>query len=86
MIKVRSDQERSVYVDLKKRPGVRDVYRLFGEYNFFLVMHADGKNGLGKMLSLIKEEESVIKTGPVLFSVDSDFEKITEPNSVLAFG
>jgi hypothetical protein len=86
MIKVRSGQERSVYADLKKRPGVRDVYRLFGEYNFFLVMQADGKNGLGQMLSLIKEEESVIKTGPVLFTVDSDFEKIAEPNSVPAFG
>ncbi len=86
MIKVRSGQERSVYANLKKRPGVRDVYRLFGEYNFFLVMHADGKKGLGQMLSRIKEEESVIETGPVLFTVDSDFEKITEPNSVRAFG
>jgi hypothetical protein len=32
MIKVRSDKEISVYADLKKRPEVRDVYRLFGEY------------------------------------------------------
>ena len=43
MIKVRSDKERSVYADLKKRPEVRDVYRLFGEYDFFLVMQADGE-------------------------------------------
>ena len=45
MIKVRSDKERSVYADLKKRPEVRDVYRLFGEYDFFLVMQADGEKG-----------------------------------------
>ena len=39
------------------------------------------------MLSQIKEGENVIKTGPVLFTVvDSDFEKITEANSVTVFG
>ena len=89
MIKVRSGQERSVYADLQKRPEVRDVYRLFGEYNFFLVMQADGKKGLGQMLSQIKEGENVIKAGPVLFTVDSDFGdfgKIIEANSVIAFG
>ena len=87
MIKVRSDKERSVYADLKKRPEVRDVYRLFGEYDFFLVMQADGKKRLGQMLSQIQEGENVIKTGPVFFTVvDSDFEKITEVNSVTLFG
>jgi DNA-binding Lrp family transcriptional regulator len=87
MIKVRSDKERSVYADLKKRPEVRDVYRLFGEYDFFLVMQADGEKRLGQMLSQIKEGENVIKTGPVFFTVvDSDFEKITEVNSVTLFG
>ena len=86
MIKVRSDKERLVYADLKKRPEVRDVYRLFGEYDFFLVMQADGEKRLGQMLSQIKEGENVIKTGPVLFTVvDSDFEKI-EANSVTVFG
>jgi DNA-binding Lrp family transcriptional regulator len=87
MIKVRSDKEISVYADLKKRPEVRDVYRLFGEYDFFLVMQADGEKRLGQMLSQIKEGENVIKTGPVFFTVvDSDFEKITEVNSVTLFG
>lgn len=86
MIKVRSDKERSVYADLKKRPEVRDVYRLFGEYDFFLVMQADGKKRLGQMLSQIEEGENIIKTGPVLFTVDSDLGKITEANSVTIFG
>ena len=87
MIKVRSDKERSVYDYLKRIPEVREVYRLFGEYDFFLVMQADGKKRLGQMLSQIKEGENVIKTGPVLFTVvDSDFKKITEANSVTLFG
>ena len=54
MIKVSSGQERSVYAHLQKRPEVRDVYRLFGEYSFFLVMQAEGEMDSGRMLSDIK--------------------------------
>jgi DNA-binding Lrp family transcriptional regulator len=70
MIKVSSGQERSVYDHLQKRPEVRDVYRLFGEYSFFLVMQAEERNGLSRMLSEIKDRENVIKTGPVLLTAD----------------
>ncbi len=85
MIKVSSGQERSVYAYLQQRPEVRDVYPLFGEYNFFLVMQADGKNGLGQMLSQIKEEQNVIKTGPVFFTTDGDLGGINETDSAFAF-
>ena len=60
MIKVWSGQERSVYAHLQKRPEVRDVYRLFGEYSFFLVMQAEERNGLSRMLSEIKDRENVV--------------------------
>jgi predicted anti-sigma-YlaC factor YlaD len=70
MIKVSPGQEGSVYAHLQNRPEVRDVYRLFGEYSFFLVMQAEEKNALGRMLGEIKARENVLKTGPVLFSRD----------------
>ena len=70
MIKVSSGQERSVYAHLQKRPEVRDVYRLFGEYSFFLVMQAEERNGFARMLSEIKARENVIKTGPVLLTAE----------------
>ena len=70
MIKVSCGQERSVYAHLQKRPEVRDVYRLFGEYSFFLVMQAEERNGLGRMLKDIKDREDVIKTGPFLLSAE----------------
>lgn len=72
MIKVSSGQERSVYDHLQKRPEIRDVYRLFGEYSFFLVMQAEERNGLSRMLSEIKERENVIKSGPVLLTAECD--------------
>jgi DNA-binding Lrp family transcriptional regulator len=76
MIKVSSDQERSVYAHLQKRPEVRDVYRLFGEYSFFLVMQAEGRNGLGRMISDIEARENVVKTGPILLTAEGDGPKM----------
>ncbi len=70
MIKVNGNQERSVYDQLQKNPEVRSVYRLFGEYSFFLVMQAEERNRLTRMLSDLGSRENVIKTGPVLLTAD----------------
>ena len=48
-------------------------------------MQADGKNGLGQMLSKIEEEQNVIKTGPVFFTTDGDLDRINETDSAFAF-
>jgi DNA-binding Lrp family transcriptional regulator len=88
MIKVRSGFERSVYADLQKRPEVRDIYRLFGEYNFFLVMQAEGKGNFNRILKDIKDEEQVIKTGPILLTADADLAEVSqgEPVSSISIG
>lgn len=72
MIKVQCGQERLAYDYLQKKQEVVDIYRLFGEYDFFLVLQADGKKGLSQMIREINEEQSVIKTAPVLFTTDGD--------------
>jgi DNA-binding Lrp family transcriptional regulator len=71
MIKVRPGCERAVYAGLQKRPEVIDIYRLFGEYNFFLVIQAVGKSRVEQVLREI-EDEKVIETGPVLLTAESD--------------
>lgn len=81
MIKVQSGQERSAYAYLQKKPEVRDIYRLFGEYDFFLVLQADGQNGLTRMLREIGEEQKIVKTAPVLFTTDVDAEWIGDVKS-----
>ncbi len=75
MIKVQSGQERSTYNYLQKKPEVTDIYRLFGEYDFFLVLQADGQKVLARMLREINEEQKVIKAAPVLFTTDGASEK-----------
>ncbi len=72
MIKVRPGYEKSAYSDLQKRVEVKDVYRLFGEFNFFLVMQAEGRSKLDQILKEIKKDDSVVKTSPVMVAVGSD--------------
>jgi len=76
MIKVRPGNEKSAYWDLKSRPEVKEVFRLFGEYNFFLVMQAQGISRFNQILKEIQEEVKVVKTGPVLLTDDSAHDKI----------
>jgi DNA-binding Lrp family transcriptional regulator len=76
MIKVRPGYERSAYSDLQKRPEVRNVYRLFGEYNFFLVMQAEGQSKFNQILKEIKDEELVVKTGPIMLTKDIDLANV----------
>ena len=64
MIKVKPGYEKSVYMELQGNPEIKDVYRLFGEYSFFLVMQAEGKKKLNKLMLDIEDDEYVIKTRP----------------------
>jgi len=85
MIKVSPGQEGSVYAHLQKRPEIRDVYRLFGEYSFFLVMQAEERNAFIRMLGEIKTRENVIEAGPILLSRDKCDRSHSSPDPVRAF-
>jgi len=88
MIKVRPGYEKSAYWDLKRRPEVKDVFRLFGEYNFFLILQAEGTNRLNQILKEIEEEVKAVKTGPVLHTDESAPDKMgsTTADPVSALG
>lgn len=86
MIKVAPGYEKSVYRDLQRRRGIRDVYRLFGEFNFFLIMQAERKSALSSLLSEIKEEEKVIKTGPVLLTAEGNLSETALARAEAALG
>jgi muconolactone delta-isomerase len=68
MIKVKPGHEKSFYRDLRSRDEIKDVYHLFGEYSFFLIMQAEGQARLNQLLQDIKEEDRVIRTGPFMFA------------------
>jgi Lrp/AsnC ligand binding domain len=68
MIKVKPGHENSFYRDLQSRAGIKNVYHLFGEYSFFLIMQVEGQAGLNQLLQDITEEDRVIRTGPFLLA------------------
>ncbi|MFB3764961.1 MAG: Lrp/AsnC ligand binding domain-containing protein [Methanotrichaceae archaeon] len=72
MIKVRPGYEKSAYRTLQKRSEIKDIYHLFGEFSFFLVMQAEGKPNLDKLMMDIRKGDMVVKTSPVMVAIGSD--------------
>jgi len=55
LIKVVPDHEKVVYHALKDVKGAKNLYHIFGEHDFFLMIEANDMNNLGKTLAQIKE-------------------------------
>jgi Lrp/AsnC ligand binding domain len=76
MVKVKPGQEKSFFRDLQSRAGIKDVYHLFGEYSFFLIMQAEGQARINQLVQDIEEEDRVIRTGPVMLANN----ELTDPS------
>jgi len=72
MIKVRPGYEKSAYIDLQKRAEIKDIYHLFGEFSFFLIMQAEGRPKLDQLMVDIGKRDMVVKTSPVMVAIGSD--------------
>ena len=75
MVKVLPGQERSVYCALKRRDGIMDVYHVFGEYDFFVVLQANGLTELDEIMEDIKGAHDVILARTILVGWDSGLQK-----------
>lgn len=75
MVKVIPGQERSVYCALKRRDGIMDVYHVFGEYDFFVVLQAGGLGELDEIMEDIKEAHDVILARTILVGWDSGLQE-----------
>jgi DNA-binding Lrp family transcriptional regulator len=75
MVKVLPGQERSVYCALKRRDGIMDVYHVFGEYDFFVALQAEGLGELDEIMEDIKSMHDVILARTILVGWDSGIQK-----------
>lgn len=55
LIKVVPDHEKVVYHALKDVVGIKHLYHIFGEHDFFLMIEANDMSNLGNILAHIKE-------------------------------
>lgn len=72
MIKVRPGYEKSAYRALQKRSEIKDIYSLFGEFSFFLIMQAEERLVLDQLMTDIRKEDMIVKASPVMVAVGSD--------------
>ncbi len=66
MINVIPGSEKTTYVEIKKMKNVRDIYHVFGEFDFVVIIEAGSLSELNKTVDEIRSIESVIKTQTVV--------------------
>jgi DNA-binding Lrp family transcriptional regulator len=59
LIKSVPDQEKVVYNALKEMGGIRNIYHIFGNHDFFLILEAESTESLKRRLNQITELKSI---------------------------
>lgn len=59
LVKAVPDQEKLVYHVLREVEGIKSLYHIFGNHDFFLILEAESMDGLNKLLNKIMEINSV---------------------------
>ena len=59
MVKVLPGQERSTYCSFRRKEGILDIYHVFGEYDFFLIMQAESLAKLNGLMEAIQEDRRI---------------------------
>jgi DNA-binding Lrp family transcriptional regulator len=60
MVKVLPGHERSAYCYLKSKEEILDIYHVFGEYDFFLILQSESPAKLNGLIEDIQESHHVI--------------------------
>jgi len=66
MVKVVPGQEKSAFNELKNIKGTKDIYHIFGEYDFVVISEVEGLSTLNNLVDAIRESESVTSTQTVV--------------------
>ena len=66
MVNVVPGEEKSVYNSLKGIEGVRDLFHVFGEYDFVAIIEVDGLSALNKTVDIIREVRGVTSTKTIV--------------------
>ena len=66
MVNVMPGSEKTTYVEIKKMKNVRDIYHVFGEFDFVVIIEANSLSELNKTVDDIRSIEGVTKTQTVV--------------------
>src|SRR5512137_2490192 len=68
MVKVVPGQEKAVYNALQAIDGIKDVYHVFGEFDFVVIIEVEGLSMLNKLVDVIRKIDNVTPTRSALSS------------------
>lgn len=66
LIKAFPDREKTIYHALRELEGVRNIYHLFGDHDLLLILEAENRNDLKKMLDQVEETRFVASVKTML--------------------
>ncbi len=66
MVNVAPGKEKEVYLEIKKKKDVREVYHVFGEFDFVVIIDAQSLSDLNRLVDEIRGIEGVTKTQTVV--------------------
>ncbi len=66
MINVQPGKEKDVYLAVKDMKNVREIYHVFGEFDFVVIIQADSLSELNRTVDDIRSTEGVTRTQTVV--------------------
>ncbi len=66
MINVLPGYEKAAYRELKNIEGIKDVYHVFGEYDFVIIIDVEDLTILNDVVDRIRESENVTATKKIV--------------------
>lgn len=66
MINVLPGYEKAAYRELRNIEGIKDVYHVFGQYDFVVVIEVEDLSTLNTVVDRIRESENVTATQTII--------------------
>lgn len=66
MVKVVPGEEKTAYGSLQNVDGIKDVYHVFGEFDFVVIMEVEGLSTLNQLVDTIREIDNVTATQTIV--------------------
>ena len=66
MINVLPGYEKAAYRELRNIEGIKDVYHVFGQYDFVVVIEVEDLSILNSVVDRIRESETVTATQTIV--------------------
>jgi len=66
LVNVVPGQEKEAYKELTNIKGIKDVYHVFGEYDFVVISEVEGLSTLNRLVDTIRESKNVTATHTIV--------------------